>query len=731
MLAVGATAVYLLTLEPSTSFWDCGEFIAVSYRLQVGHPPGAPFYQLLAHLFTLLAGGNTVAVAWWSNALSAVAGGCTVMFLYWAIRQLQRFPSSNRQPRVSGRRFAAVLGSLCYLFCDTVWFSAVESEVYSLAMLIASVIVWAMLHWYHAPDRTQAQRWLLLIALMLGLGACTHLLTLLTLPVLLLLLIFKIKKHKPIPILNFKFLIFIFFFFLIGLSPYLIIPIRANAGTPINEGNPSTVAAFWNYLSRDQYEKAPLYPRMWRHHEHDVEYAASWCGGDTSFVGNMCYYFSYQLTYMYLRYLMWNFSGRYNDRQGYGSPQNGQFLTGIPPLDRLLVGTSAKIPSSLPTRGHNVYYMLPLILGIIGAVALIRRRKSFWVVLTLFLMGGIILNIYLNHPCYEPRERDYAYILSFYAFSIFIAFGAEWIIEKGENWELKLETSQRRFVDCSRKSSLFTSHFSLFNLLLLAVPVLMAFQNWDDHDRSHRYIARDAATNILNSCDRDQRGTVLFTYGDNDTFPLWYLQTVEHERTDIRVENVNLMGAQNFVNLLTESITLGRPIYFTHYAHKQYSHLFPQRLQLEGNAYRLMQEPCDSVAIEPFYRHAMQSLKWHSLEGVYIDETGCKFLESYWRDIVLLALNLSDHDMTHQASEVLTKTLDQIPLHHLQDPTLIKDIAQAFGHADCLPQAKQIEKYLQHILQEQLDYYHTMPPSLQLTMPYTIGVREELNMFKK
>ena len=709
MLAVGATAVYLLTLEPTTSFWDCGEFIAVSYQLQVGHPPGAPFYQLLAHLFTLLAGGNAAAVAWWSNALSAVAGGCTVMFLYWTVRMLQRFPTTaHRQTSIASSRFAAVVGSLCYLFCDTAWFSAVESEVYSLAMLIASVSVWAMLRWYHASDRTQAQRWLLLVALLLGLGVCTHLLTLLTLPAVLLLIIFKAKKHKLTTTKLKSHLILLgscIVLFAVGLSPYLIIPIRAAANTPINEGNPSTVAAFKSYLSRDQYEKAPLYPRMWRHREHDAEYAYSWCGGDTSFVGNMSYYFSYQLTYMYLRYLMWNFSGRYNDRQGHGSPQNGQFLTGVPPLDRLLVGTSANPPSSLPTRGHNVYYMLPLMLGLVGAVVLTRRRKAFWVVLTLFLMGGIILNIYLNHPCYEPRERDYAYILSFYSFCIFIAFGAEGLLLKTKKYK-KLPP--------------------ILNLLLLAVPLLMAWQNWDDHDRSHRYIARDSAANILNSCDHHERGTVLFTYGDNDTFPLWYIQTVEHERTDIRVENINLMGVQNFVNLLSESINLGRPVYFTHYAYKQYSRLFPQRLQLEGNAYRLTQQPCDSVAIEPFYRHAMQSLQWHSLEEVYVDETGCKFLEQYWRDIVLLAYNLSEHDMIPQAAQVLTKTLGEIPLHNLQDPTLIKDIAQAFGRADCLPQAKQIDKYLQHILQEQLDYYHTMPPIVQVAMPYTVGVREEL-----
>ena len=708
-------------MEPSTSFWDCGEFIAVSYGLQVGHPPGAPFYQLLAHLFTLLAGDNMMAVAPLSNALSALAGGFTVMFLYWNIRLLQkmRFDDNNHDTDKSNSVMGALVGSLCYLFCDTVWFSAVESEVYSLSMLIASVSLWAMLKWYHTPDNNEAQRWLLLVALLLGLGACTHLLTLLTTPALLLLFIFKTTNHK----LNTKKLstsnLLVFSFHLlvfaaIGLSPYLIIPIRAAANTPINEGNPSTAEEFKSYITRDRYENAPLYPRMWRHREHDAEYAASWCGGDTSFVGNMRYYASYQLTYMYLRYLMWNFSGRYNDRQGYGSPQNGQFITGIPPIDRQLVGTAKPLPSSLPTHGHNVYYLLPLLLGIVGIVAPTCRKSILWVVVTLFLMGGVILSVYLNHPCYEPRERDYAYILSFYAFCMFIAFGAEWLLSGIKKYEVRTKKLRSRFL----------LHGSY--LLLLAVPLLMACQNWDDHDRSHRFIARDTGANMLNSCDSNEQGAVLFTYGDNDTFPLWYLQTVEKERLDIRVENIGLMGAKNFVDLLTESLDIGRTIYFTHYAYDHYRHLFEGRFQLEGNTYRLTNTPGDSVNVEAAYRHVVSLMGWHPVEGVYIDERCCKFLEQYWQDILLLAENLCDKGLTAQAGTVLHKTLGEIPLSAIQNPQLIYRISQAFSLAGCTAQADATTDHLRLILKEQLDYYHSIPPRRQSVMPYTILPREEL-----
>ncbi len=553
LLAIGGTLVYLLTLEPTVSFWDSGEFIAVSHRLQVGHPPGAPLYQLLAHAFSWMAGNDVTAVARCCNALSAVAGGLTVMFLYWSILLLFR-TRKKRTPDTPGTSYSlhlpAAVGALCYLFCDTAWFSAVESEVYSLAMLIASVTLWAMLRWYHSTDYRHSFRWLLLISLLLGMGICVHLLTLLTTPTLLILMLFKLRDVKKtsdvpffqtaFPLLKPQFPLLLVFFFIIGLSPYSIIPIRAAANTPINEMGPATAEQFKQYFTREQYEKAPLYPRMWRHHKNDAQYAASWSGGDTTWVGNMSYYFSYQFTYMYLRYLMWNFSGRYNDRQGYGSPQNGQFLTGLPPLDRLLVGTSKRPPDSLPNKGHNIYYLLPLLLGLAGAVVLTDNRKPFWTIMSLFLMGGIILSVYLNHPTYEPRERDYAYILSFYAFCMAIGFGAEWITR----------SVNRLFARSHRVPRLGL----VLATLLLGIPLLMACQNWDDHDRSHRYIAYDSGKNILNSCDTHPDGTVLFCYGDNDTFPLWYLQSVENTRPDIRVENIGIMGWKNFISLLTECI---------------------------------------------------------------------------------------------------------------------------------------------------------------------------------
>lgn len=715
LLALVGSVVYLLTMEPTVSFWDCGEFIAVSSLLQVGHPPGAPFYQLLAHIFTLFSLGNPMAVAWWSNTLSALAGGFAVMFLYWTLALI------TQELKVStfSRQLGCIIGALCYLFCDTAWFSATESEVYSLAMMLASIILWAMMRWYRCENESFAPRWLLLIGLLLGLGYCTHQLTLLTSPTLLLLFILKTinkkRQGKDLQYKNFfcKVLPLAIAFFVIGLTPYLIVPIRAAADTPINECHSGSLEDVKAYMNRDRYEKAPVYPRMWRHRPNDAIYAQSWNGGDTNLAGNLRYYGSYQLTYMYLRYLMWNFSGRYNDRQGYGSPQNGQFITGIPMFDRLLVGTAATPPDSLHTKGHNIYYMLPFLLGILGLLFLYDDRRMFWVGLTLFLMGGIVLSIYLNHPCYEPRERDYAYVLSFYAFCIFIGLGAMWVAEK-------LKAAWLKFRPAS------TLPPKIAAACLLAVPGLMAFQNWDDHNRSHRHIAHDSGCNILNSCDEGEQGTVLFCYGDNDTFPLWYLQNVEGERLDIRVENIGLIGWQNFTQLLEESIALDKPVYFTHYAYNQFKDYFPSRLQLEGYAYRLTNTPCDSVAVDPAYRHIMQQMQWQPLEDVYVDEVGCKFLEMYWRDIVLIADNLTDKGRCKEALKVLDKTLKEIPLHHLQDLTLAYSVSQSFLHAGDTSTATQLLAELRSTLEEQLAYYHTMPLRRQQVMPYTLAPREEL-----
>lgn len=532
LLTMLATAVYLLTMDRSVSWWDCGEFIATGWQLGVGHPSGAPTYQIVQHLVMLLSFGNVALVAPLSNALSAVCGGVTVGLLYGTIRLL------------GANWHGAAIGALCYLFCDTVWFSAVESEVYSMAMLFCAFDLWAVLRWRHTGNA----RLLVLTGLLLGLGVGVHLMTLLVVPALALVFVGHLRKRKGHK--NYCTLLYAVLFFLAGLTTYAIIPLRAAADPPINEMKGS----FVDYLRREQYEKAPPYPRMWR--ERDSENWDAWNMGRTDFVGNVAYYVSYQLGYMYGRYIANNFIGRINHKSN-----------------------------------KTVLYILPLLLALWGLWNHRKQnRRDYWIVMLVFLFGGVLLNLYLNHPCYEPRSRDYAYVLSFYAIAIWIGIGASSINLRRWQW------------------------------LVLLAPLTLALGNWSDHDRSRCHSVHDIAMNHLESCDE---GAVLITLGDNDTFPLWYLQQVEGKRTDVSVYNVGLSGWKE-VFRLTETADR-QPVYFTQYFYQRYAYLFPGRLRCEGFCWRLLPEGDSDLA-----PRMHDGIEWHITDGEYIDRVSQQML-GYWQ----------------------------------------------------------------------------------------------------
>jgi hypothetical protein len=562
--------VYLLTMDRSASWWDCGEFITTGYGLQIGHPPGAPLYQLITHCAMLLSFGNPLWVAPLSNAVSALCGALTVMILYKTLRLL--LPAA--------RPAALAGGALCYLFCDTAWFSAVESEVYSMAMLFCSLQMWLMLRWEKDGDH----RLLALIALLAGLGVCVHLMTLLVMPMLLWIFIRKnrrgLKDCKASGLwspwqrtltIHLSTTLLLVFFFLLGLTPYAIIPLRAQANPPINEGHPATVEDFKKYIGREQYEKAPLYPRMWR--ERDYANWQTWNGGSDGLWGNLRYYGSYQFGFMYCRYIMFNFIGREN--QAY-NPEKGLS----------------------PFNHRYALFVLPFLLGLWGMMVHFRRhRGDFGAVLMAFLFGGIILNLYLNHPCYEPRDRDYAYILSFYAFALWIGVGAAALVSR----------FPRRWAWA----------------LLAAAPLLMAAGNWNDHDRSHCHSVHDISLNHLQSCDH---GAILFSHGDNDTFPLWYLRHVERRRTDMDIYNINLTDPDLTRSLLRNSDG-PRPLYFTHYAYERYKDYFPGRFRCEGFCWRLLPDTVGATSTGPLRRHITDSIRWHITDGEYVDRISRNFLK--------------------------------------------------------------------------------------------------------
>ncbi len=706
-----AAFTYLSTIEPTTSLWDCSEFIASAFKLEVGHPPGNPVFMIMARFFTMLAGGNVSKVAAMINSMSALASAFAILFLFWSITHLAKKiliknEDQNTLARIIAVMASGVVGAVAFCFSDSFWFSAVEAIVFASSAFFTALAFWAILKWEEVADQKYADRWLILIAFLIGLSIEVHLLNLLTIPAIglvyyfrkfefswkgfiiamitsvgvLALLMYGIRpgivtisskfdlffvNSLNLPVdsgLLFHMALVIIFFvlairstlnssstrktalfsfgalflsgiwvlsesvvfnllmlvvlagsvwyisdknrvvlnsaltiivvILIGFSSNAIVVIRASAGPPLNENNPSNPFNLLYFLNREQYGERPLFrgpyfnapavgykdgkphysdvngkyeitshdlvreydprfitlfPRMWSDQsDHADEYKAwSKMKGipvqvtdqsdqkkiirKPTFIENLRFMFSYQIDYMYFRYFMWNFSGRQNDTQGTGGSVNGNWITGINFLDEPRIGSS-NMPADLkndPSR--NVYFLLPLLLGIIGMLYHYNRdNKNWWVILLLFFMTGLAIILYLNQYPNQPRERDYAYAGSFYFFSMWIGIGVLAVFEGLTRLVKENIAAPAAGVIC-----------------FLAVPLIMGSQNWDDHDRSGRYLARDVAFNYLNSCAPD---AILFTNGDNDTFPLWYAQEVEGKRTDVRVCNLMLLNTDWYID---------------------------------------------------------------------------------------------------------------------------------------------------------------------------------------
>ncbi len=632
-----ALITYTLTVEPTASFWDCGEFIACAFKLEVPHPPGAPLFLLLGRAFGLLAMGNLEMVAFWINMLSVVASAFTILFLFWTITLIGRKTIKKNESDYSsedkiGLILAGTVGALIYTFSDTFWFSAVEAEVYGLSSFFTAIVVWAAFKWERIEDEKTANRWIILIAYLIGLSTGIHLLNLVTLPALALLYYFK-KSDKPklkgsiiamilglvilgiinsfiiqgLPSIALSFELFmvntlglpynsgailflilligtiIYFinysykknkvnlnialfslvFILIGYSSYTVVLIRSSYNPPLNENDPSNILNYLKYLKREQYgDRSLLYGPVFTSeveeikqgdpiykksngkyevyaHKPDVTYSNEILfprvysssgnhpqlyqenlglapGEKPTFADNVKFFFDYQVGHMYMRYLMWNFVGRQSDFQD--SPSVGPFES------------TEDLPYNLKTnKARNNYYFLPLILVFIGFYFIYSKNdKDFFVTTLLFILPGIALAVYINSPPQEPRERDYIFVGSFH----FMAIWAGLAVMQLNSWFQKfLKSTELRY--------------ALIAIFTLSAPIIMAQQNWDDHDRSKRVYQIDFAKNLLDSCAPN---AILFTGGDNDTFPLWYLQEVEGYRTDVRVCNLSLLGTDWYVD---------------------------------------------------------------------------------------------------------------------------------------------------------------------------------------
>ncbi len=643
--------VYWLTMEETASYWDCGEFIAVSYKLQVPHPPGAPLFLLLGRLFSFLAMGDVTMVAYWINFMSVLSSAFTILFLFWSITLFGRkMIGSTKDSELSVGSIwqlmgAGVVGSLAYTFSDSFWFSAVEAEVYAMSSFFTAFVVWVMLKWDVIEDESKANRWLLLLAYMMGLSIGVHLLNLVALPALG--LIYYFKKFKPtfwgivaalalsvglvlfindfivpgLPTIAGHFEVFfvntlglffgsgalVFFlllvgalvygiyytqktnrpvwntfilattFILIGYASYATVIIRSNYDTLINENAPKDVMSFIRYLKREQYGSRPLlFGSYFTGRPIDVEYGApvytkgkdkyeisdrkfsyvyepehqtilprAWNpdhaatyrsiiglaeGEKPSFGQNLYFMFRHQIGTMYMRYFMWNFVGRESDEQG------ADWLSPI--------GAFKEVPEALATnRGRNNFFMIPFVLGLIGMFyQFVKDTKNFSVVALLFVMLGVAIVVYLNSPPTEPRERDYIYAGSYYAFAFWIGLSIIGISELIGGF-LK-----------GRSGAIVAT------LIGLTAPAIMAAEGWDDHNRSNRYFSVDSASNYLNSCDNQ---AVIFTGGDNDTFPLWYAQEVEGIRTDMRAVVLSYYNTDWYIDQTRRSAYESKPIPYT------------------------------------------------------------------------------------------------------------------------------------------------------------------------
>jgi hypothetical protein len=713
-----ALIVYTLTIEPTVSFWDAGEYILTSSKLQVGHPPGAPFFQMLGAFFSIFA-LEPSQIGFLLNMMSALSSAFTILFMFWSITLLLKKLVNQDHNELDGKAIAilgsGLVGSLAFTFTDTFWFNAVETEVYAMATLIMSVMFYLGLRWEQDMHTTRGNKWLILIAFVVGLSFGVHFMGLLTIPAIG--LIYYFKNYKTVTLQGFilanvisvAVLLFVFklmfpyilrffsaleiffvntiglpfnsgsiiaglilvaffyfglnytrkkelphyntillclMFVIIGSSSWLMLPIRANANVVINENNPESARELLAYYNLEQYpethlfygpqfteiysgadknkpfvddkpkyekddaagkyvivndyknakqnynsEHAVVLPRMWsaehaqnymmftgyvdfrikpeyrsepelvalvndfrtriRNGEIDYEdyntflrtYGQSYLDVDTpSFASNIAYMIQYQLGYMYWRYFMWNFTGRQNDIQGKLDDFNGNWISGINFIDEWHLGMSQEnLPSDVKNnKGRNTYYFLPFLLGLLGMLFLLQYdKKRFWVMLVFFLFTGIAIQVYTNVRPFEPRERDYSVVGSFYVFAIWIGFGVYALYD---------------LLQSKLKTKLLAPAITT---VCLIVPLVLAANNWDDHNRSNRRTAEAMAVKYLESCGPN---AILFTIGDNDTFPLWYAQEIEGIRTDVRIVNTSLFQTDWYIDQMKRKAYESDPI---------------------------------------------------------------------------------------------------------------------------------------------------------------------------
>ena len=864
-----AAIVYGLTVEPTASLWDCPEFIASGYKLEIGHPPGAPVFMLVANLFSQLA-SDPSQVALMINLLSALLSAGCIFFLFLTVTHLARkliCPISDVEMSISQVitiEACGMVGALAYTFSDTFWFSAVEAEVYAFSSFLTALMFWLILKWESEMDKPGSTRWIVLIAYITGLSIGVHLLCLLCLPAMSFVVYFRRAKRVTwmgmlkaliagglleavilfglIPgvvklggwsellftnvlgcpyntglicyiLLLTGTLVIVYYkvrrravrlslacllMMLIGYSSYGVIIIRANAQMPMCENAPDNIFSLGSYLNREQYGKTPLFygpaycseidrvaegeylvPRQkegkavyrpaadstkqeYEVVRHDIDYLyknnmyfprmhssrhakayEDWMGGVEKKDGiptiaeNLRFFLSYQVNFMYWRYFLWNFVGRQNNIQGHGEVEHGNWITGFQWIDDWLLGCdTSKLPSDLKeNKGRNVFYALPLLLGLVGMIWQWRKgregKQQFLVIMLLFVMTGLTIVVYLNQTPLQPRERDYAYVGSFYAFAIWIGLGVAFVVD----------LMQRLFKDNT------VLNVVLSCLCCLLIPLQMASQTWDDHDRSGRYTCRDFGANYLNSMQREGHPIIL-TNGDNDTFPLWYNHEVEGVRTDTRVVNMEYLqtdwyidqmkrqaydspplpislshedykeGRMEYVPIDTDSIAIGpatislkgkkglfknelmvldmllqanweRPVYMSISMGSDILPFLRDHLVLEGLAYRISPTATNQkLDVERLYDNIMHRFRYGGLstKGIYVDEDVKRMANAHQLIMGVLIDSLLQRGDIKRALNVCHKWQKEMPQEN------VPYTEYALSMARCYYMARQTER---------------------------------------
>ncbi|MEM6801556.1 MAG: DUF2723 domain-containing protein [Bacteroidota bacterium] len=667
-----ALVVYLLTMSPTASYWDCGEFIACANELEVPHPPGAPFFLLVGRIFAMFAGPDVLNVAWMLNLLSVLSSAFTVLFTTWITTYLAKrlLMGDNKETPTQMQTMiimaAGVVAGLANTFADSFWFNAVEAEVYAMSSFFTAIVVWLMFKWEARADEPGNERWIILITYLMGLSIGVHLLNLLTIPALAFIYYFKkyefswsgffvtsgisvailgiiqtviiintfdlawwfertlatvaseggVKNGLGLPVGSGLVVFFMLLFgglaygiyyssknkmkvlnlslmgvvvIYIGFSSYLMVPIRSNANPAIDENNPDATHTFISYMKREQYGNRPLFkgplynaraigyeeagteyvldkdkagkeyyraigkkvrakyaakdmkifPRMYESGRYNmgphgyVNYVKRKGAANTPYddkptgAEDIKFFWNYQVIHMYWRYFMWNFGGKQGDTQDMDW-ESGIFTS------------TSEMPEFIknnPAKNH--YYLLPFLLGLFGLVyQSLKRRNDAIIVGLLFFFTGFAIIIYLNQYPMQPRERDYSFAGSFQTFAIWIGLAVPAL-----------------YMALSKYLKDGAAYLGIG--LGLFATILMGVENWDDHTRADRYVAPDSAYNLLNSLAPN---AVLFTNGDNDTFPLWYAQEVEQVRPDVRVLCLSYVNTDWYIDQMYQKVNDSEPL---------------------------------------------------------------------------------------------------------------------------------------------------------------------------